>query len=126
MSWKDSGFAALTSAVAHTARLRVEYAAGLVVVADATSAGIGTVKYNTAAGDPVGVALMNKPGTHEMVASEAIADGADVYAAAGGKVCALPVAAGTYYKVGIALSAAGEDGDIIEVLPVEYGKAVTV
>ncbi len=52
-----------------------------------------------------------------MVASEAIAVGAPVFAAASGKVSDLPAGAGTYYQVGIALSAAGADGDLVEVDP---------
>jgi hypothetical protein len=56
-------------------------------------------------------------GTVLMVASEAIAAGADVYAAASGKVQDEPGSAGTYYMVGRAVTAAGADGDILEVVP---------
>jgi hypothetical protein len=50
-----------------------------------------------------------------MIASEAITAGEAVYTAAGGKVQDLPAGAGTYYKVGYALTAAAADGDKIEV-----------
>lgn len=50
-----------------------------------------------------------------MVANEAITAGEAVYTAASGKVQDLPAGAGTYYKVGHALTAAGADGDVIEV-----------
>ena len=56
--------------------------------------------------------------THEtqiMVASEAITAGSEVYAAANGKVQDQPTAAGTYFKVGRALTASSADGDRIEV-----------
>jgi len=50
-----------------------------------------------------------------MTASEAITAGEDVYTAAAGKAQDLPVAAGTYYHVGRALTAATGDGVEIEV-----------
>ena len=50
-----------------------------------------------------------------MVASEAITAGEHVYAAANGKVQDLPAAPGTYWEVGLALTAAGADTDLIEV-----------
>ncbi|MEW6306186.1 MAG: capsid cement protein [Verrucomicrobiota bacterium] len=50
-----------------------------------------------------------------MVASEAIDRGEHVYTAASGKVQDLPAGAGTYYEVGVALTAASADGDLIEV-----------
>ena len=53
--------------------------------------------------------------TRLMVASEAISAGELVCAAANGKVQDLPAGAGTYYQVGMALTAASADGDIIEV-----------
>lgn len=52
-----------------------------------------------------------------MVASEIIALDADVFTADDGKVQNEPAVAGTYYKVGRAITAAGADGDVIEVLP---------
>lgn len=71
----------------------------------------------SAAEEVVGVALLGVfPGTVKMVANAAITAGALVsVGAAGGKVATLPGAAGTYYIVGRALTAAGADGDVIEV-----------
>lgn len=53
--------------------------------------------------------------TQRMVASEAITAGDLVYTAANGKVQNEPASAGTYYLVGRAITAAGADGDTIEV-----------
>ena len=53
-----------------------------------------------------------------MVASDAIAVGARVFAAASGKISGLPdpvVAAADYFCVGVALEAAAEDGDEIQI-----------
>ncbi|XPV75515.1 MAG: hypothetical protein ACNI27_12845 [Desulfovibrio sp.] len=56
----------------------------------------------------------------------AIALGADVFAAPSGRIQALPTTAGEYIKVGVAYEAAAEVGDLIEVLPNECGKVITV
>ena len=50
-----------------------------------------------------------------MVASEIIAAGEEVFAAANGKVQNRPSGAGTYYFIGIALSTSVGDGDVMEV-----------
>jgi hypothetical protein len=55
--------------------------------------------------------------TLRCVASEAIAITDELYSAAGGKVQNLPAGAGTYYKVGRPLQAAGADGDVLEFEP---------
>ena len=47
--------------------------------------------------------------TRPMIASEAITAGQAVFTAASGKVQDLPVASGTYYQVGTALTAAAAD-----------------
>ena len=52
-----------------------------------------------------------------MVASEAITAGSEVYTAASGKVQNEPVVAGTYYRVGLALTAAAADLDELSVDP---------
>jgi hypothetical protein len=64
---------------------------------------------------PVTVLLLGRDDTKLMVASEAITAGVDVYTAASGKVSTLSASAGSYYKVGKALTAAAADGDQIEV-----------
>ncbi|WP_285906842.1 capsid cement protein [Pseudodesulfovibrio pelocollis] len=101
-------------------------ASGQLVYATATSLGIGVARLDQVEGEDVGVAYFNKPGTHLMVAAGAFVVGADVFAAAFGKVRALPTAAGDYVKVGVALEAAADDGDLVEVLAVESGKVITV
>jgi len=69
-----------------------------------------------AAEDFINVRLLGVDGmTQLMVASEAITAGEAVFTAANGKVQDLPGGAGTYYQVGYALTAAGADGDVIEV-----------
>lgn len=60
------------------------------------------------------VLLLGKGPTKKMVASEAITAGEQVYTADGGKVQDAP-GSGVVYLVGTALTAAGADGDIIEV-----------
>lgn len=55
--------------------------------------------------------------TRVMVASEPIAADKEVFTAAAGKVQDAPTVAGTYYRVGRALRAAGADGDAFEVDP---------
>jgi len=87
---------------------------------------IGSTNSAVASGEPVSVATVNAEGTIEVTAAGAITNGAAVYAAADGKVQALPVIAGTYYRIGVACEDAAADGDIIEVLPSGVGIAKTV
>ena len=54
-------------------------------------------------------------GTKLLTASEAISIGDTIYTAASGKVQNEPASAGTYYRIGRALTAAAADGDYIEV-----------
>jgi len=61
------------------------------------------------------ILLLGKGPTKKMVASEAITAGEEVFTAANGKVQDRPSGSGTYYFVGVALTAAGADGDVIEV-----------
>ncbi|MCF8094466.1 MAG: DUF2190 family protein [Desulfobacteraceae bacterium] len=79
-----------------------------------------------AAGEYVTVSLLNEPGTLEVEAGGAISADADVYAAADGKIQALPSGAGDYRKIGKALEAASGDGSIIEILPYDYNHVETV
>ena len=97
-----------------------------LVYATASSLGHGVSRNDQESGEDVGVAYFNKPGTQHMEAHDAFAVGQNVYAAASGKIQALPVVAGDYVMVGVALEAAVEDGDIVEIVPVECGKIVTV
>lgn len=78
---------------------------------------LGTVADEaTAAEQLVAVNVLGSSGgTLLMVASEAITVGEHVYTAASGKIQDVPAGAGTYYEVGIALTAAGANNDLIEV-----------
>lgn len=90
-----------------------------VAAAGAADIPIGVLRsVPTAAEDEVTVDLLGAaPSTVKMIASEAISAGERVFAAASGKIQDLPAGAGTYYQVGVALTAADADGDIIEVDP---------
>jgi len=93
---------------------------GRVTVAGLADKEIGTaVTPAFAAGDPVTVRLRTAAGTHKMVAIEACAIGAELFTEAAGKV--QDTAASTSFRVGIALEAAGADGDVIEVLYNAHG-----
>ena len=88
---------------------------------------VGISEYSVeATGDLLAVRLLNDAGSFEATAAGVVDQGADVFAAADGKIQALPAAAGTYRKVGIALEAATADGDIIEILPYDYNATATV
>lgn len=91
--------------------------AGHIAACGASNIPIGVITDEaSAAEDPVNVAVAGvADGTVLMVASEAIDAGEHVYTAASGKVQDLPAGAGTYYEVGLALTAASADGDLIEV-----------
>lgn len=80
----------------------------------ATDQPVGTSMDDTDAGEPQGIRLFSA-GTTPMVAAAAITRLAPVYTAASGKITSTPVEG--CKLVGIALEAAGADGDEIEVLP---------
>ncbi|MBN1105806.1 MAG: DUF2190 family protein [Deltaproteobacteria bacterium] len=94
--------------------------------ATATDDPIGLTLLNVKSGEDVSIDPINRGGTFEICAAGAISQGAEVYAAADGKVQALPTGAGTYRRIGLAMEAAGVDGDIIEVLPDDYVTTETV
>lgn len=107
----------------------VKFDANMDVVhntATATDDPVGVTRNGAASGDPVAVSLVNEPGTLEMTAAGAIDAGADAYAADAGKIQALPEAAGTYRKIGVAITAASADESVIEVLPYDYHATETV
>lgn len=88
---------------------------GGIAVNIATTPPLGTVdNTETSTGVGMTVLLLGKGGTKKMVANAAISAGARVFTAAAGKVS--PTHGSTLYQVGIALTAAAADGDIIEVL----------
>jgi hypothetical protein len=100
-------------AAAVTAFCRVQYhPAGTVSHAGATEYGIGVAqKTQSTVGQEVEIRGYDQ-GTLKMVASGAIAAGAEVFAAAGGKIAAT----GTV-KIGTARAAASGNNSIIEVIP---------
>lgn len=75
-------------------------------LADLQAAGLG-------AGETAAISLLGKGGTKLMVANAAVAVGGRVFTAASGKVS--PTSAAGLYYVGVALTAAAADGDVIEV-----------
>lgn len=97
--------------------LRVKLSSGVLAVAglaDGPGVELGTMDdVAFAAGDKVCVRARNLTGSRKTVANAALAVGAKVYTAASGKVGASATGA---FLEGIALTASGADGDIIEVL----------
>ena len=92
--------------------LRVKFTSDVLSLASASENEVGTLAARTLSTDTSGsVRLRSAQGTEPMVASEAITSGNPVYAAAGGKVAA----SGTIL-VGHAMTAAGANNDVIEVL----------
>lgn len=106
----------------------VKLSSGEAVYNTATSTDnpIGVTKINAKDDADVSICPINKEGTVEICAAGAISKGADVYAAADGKVQALPASAATYRKIGIAMAAASADGSIIGVLPYGYTDTTVV
>lgn len=110
----DSGFMSIVAGAARAVNLRVYNSSGTWTTADATHGGVGVQQQaSLAATDIVTLKAISAPGTVKMVASGVIAIGATVYAAAAGKIADT----GTIVE-GIALEAAGADGDAIEVVPI--------
>lgn len=101
-----------TAAGAVSKFLRVK-TPGAVAAAGALEQSFGTMESDCLAAGPCSVRLKTATGTQKMVAAAAISAGALVYGAASGKVSS--VANGNIE--GIAKEAAGADGDVIEVQP---------
>lgn len=82
-----------------------------VALATADAPALGTIdNVESETGKNQSVLLLGKGPTKIFVASEAIGAGVDLFQAAGGKVTDTP---GQYF-VGTSITAAGEDGDLIE------------
>jgi hypothetical protein len=73
-----------------------------------------------AAGEEISVKLLTGAGTHKVIASAALAQGADAYTAADGEIGA---SASTAYRIGKVLDAAGADQDIVEMVFLSDGAA---
>lgn len=95
---------------------RVKLSSGVLALAGVGASDepveIGTAERACVSGDQVAVRLRCAPGSQKMIAGGSIAVGVAVYGAANGKISTTP--SGT--AIGVALEAAGADGDIIEVL----------
>ena len=111
----DSNFKTYTAGAAIGRFIRVKLSSGVLAVAVlADREWIGTLEEASfASGDIRRVRLRSSFGTMKMIANAAIAAGAPVFTVAAGKVGA--TGTGAFY-VGVALEAAGADGDTIEVL----------
>jgi hypothetical protein len=116
-----NGFKTFSASAAISQFARVKLASdGTIAAAGLAEKEIGTAQVAAfASGDLVAVKLTSAPGTHKMIAKEAIAVGARLYTEAGGKV--QDTAETTAFQVGTALSAAGAENDIIEVLYNAHG-----
>lgn len=94
-----------------------------VALNGATDVPLGTIdNVESSTGVRQTIHLLGKGSTKIMVANEAITAGEQVFTAASGKVQDLPGSTATVYLVGTALTAAANDGDLIEVadcLPVK-------
>jgi len=87
-----------------------------IAIAGVADSPIGVCPDTPALGDSVAVKLLGcAKESLTMVASEAIAVGVRVFAAADGKISDLPAGAGTYFCIGVALEAAGADAAEIQV-----------
>lgn len=115
---------AFTAGAAIGAWLRVKFTAGKLALAGATDVAVGvTTQASAADGDKINVRLLNAQGTIKMTAGAAIAQFAEVWAGANGKLAA--AAGGGALRLGIALEAASGDGSVIEVLTYAHGGALT-
>lgn len=113
------------AAVGEKRLVKLSGAKVIVNTATATDDPVGVSQYDGADQANIAVRHLGDGGTVEVMAAGAITAGVDVYAAADGKIQALPAGAGTYRRVGKSLEAADGDGDIIEMLPYNDGKTVT-
>lgn len=98
--------------------LRVVWSGSLVTLAGATDIEVGTTSKTIVANQHDSTLVPVIPNGHgstrKMVAAGAFAKGANIYGAANGKVDDTVNAR----LIGIAMEAAGADGDIVEIMPV--------
>jgi hypothetical protein len=111
----DGNTKTFTAGAAIAENLRVYLSSSKLAAAGATQIDIGTMtRASLADGDLIAVRLCNAAGTTKMVAAAAISADAIVYTAAAGKVNDEQATGAS--RVGIAITAATNDGDVIEVL----------
>lgn len=112
----QSDLVTLPASSTFSAYRRVMLTSGVIAYAGANDIEYGVLNQAVLSGDTVGsVVHRDCPGTVRMVAASAITQYADVYAAASGKVN--DVVSPVY--IGVAMTAAGADGDWIEVLRIK-------
>jgi len=128
MTWNNGPLTRTAGTGGVNGQRLVKLSSGTVVycTATATDDPIGATLGYAAAGDPVAVKTLNDQGSLEVEAAGGIPLDADAFAAASGKISALPAVAGTYRRVGKVLQAATADGDVVQILPYNDGKTVTV
>jgi hypothetical protein len=114
---------ACNGAIGQYLRVKMSGTGVQIALAGVSDKSIGTLEEASfASGDFRAVRLRSADGTRKMVANGAISVGADVFAAASGKISATR----NGFPEGIALEAAAADGDIIEVLNVGGGGGLKV
>jgi hypothetical protein len=111
--FNDTGYGTVTLGATVPQYARVTAAGALAGLADQH---VGFTQQYGVSGNVVGMALISKQGTTKAIAATDVAVGAKVYTAANGKVS--KTYADTSFLAGIAMEAAGADGDIIEIIPV--------
>ena len=94
--------------------------------ATSTDDPVGVSRIRAEEGELVTVWPLSTCGVIELEMASAISKGAEVYAAADGKVQALPSEAGTYRHIGVAMEAASGAGSIIGIFPFNYLSTETV
>ena len=89
-----------------------------ITLGNETTLPIGVAHDEATTGNIVCVSLLGSASsTLKMTALNAVKAGSEIFAANGGFVQATPTTPGQYYKIGIALSEALFEGDLIEVDP---------
>ena len=115
----EDGITRLTDAAITTRHLLYKLGsdANHIAVCGASNVPLGTVADEAAAAEEyIAVSLLGATSkTRLMVASEALTVGELVFTAASGKISNLSASAGTYYQVGVTVTAAAADGDLVEV-----------
>jgi hypothetical protein len=118
----DTGYKGFVAGgtIAQYARVKLQ-SDNTVVEAGLAEKEIGTAQSAVVSGDRVQVKLRTAPGTHKMIAKEAMAIGALVYTEAGGKV--QDSAEATAFQLGHVVDAVAPtaEGDIVEVLYNAHG-----
>ena len=123
--YNDSGVTTFEAdeAIPQFARVKLD-SDGKITVAGLADKEIGTaLREAFAAGEKISVKLRSAPGTHKMIAADALSVGDPVFSQASGKVGDTEA---TAFLIGTALEATTADGDIVEVLYNAHGDTAAV